>query len=129
MNRMMIVAAATLAALALVGCKKPAPKVAETEVPQLPAADVTGEPETATVPETAPEEIVPAAPDETATVEEPAPGTEKAPKLYTVQKGDTLYGIARKLYGDQRRYKDIAKLNGIADPNLIYVGQVLKIPE
>ncbi len=128
MNRIMIVAAAALAALALVGCKKPAPKVAETEVPQLPAADVTGEPETATVPETAPEEPILVAPDETATVETPA-GAEKAPKVYTVQKGDTLYGIARKFYGDQRRYKDIAKLNGIADPNLIYVGQVLKIPE
>ena len=125
MNRIMIVA---VAALALVGCKKPAPKTAETEVPLLPGADVTGEPETATIPETAPEEIVPVAPDETATVETPA-GTEKAPKVYTVQKGDTLYGIARKLYGDQRRYKDIAKLNGIANPDLIYVGQVLKIPE
>ena len=43
---------------------------------------------------------------------------------YTVQKGDTLSEIAKK-YGTT--YQDIAKANGISNPNLIHVGQQLKI--
>lgn len=44
---------------------------------------------------------------------------------YTVKKGDTLSGIARK-YGTT--VAALAATNGIANPNLIRVGQVLKIP-
>lgn len=43
---------------------------------------------------------------------------------YTVQRGDTLWRIARK-YGVSVRY--IVRLNGIVNPNLIYPGRVLKI--
>ncbi len=43
---------------------------------------------------------------------------------YTVQSGDTLSGIAAR-YGTT--YQKIAADNGIADPNLIFPGQVLKI--
>lgn len=43
---------------------------------------------------------------------------------YTVKRGDTLSGIALK-YGTS--YQSIAKLNGIKNPNKIFVGQVLKI--
>ena len=49
----------------------------------------------------------------------PASGT------YTVQPGDTLSGIAAQ-YGTS--WQTIQQLNGIADPNLIYPGQVLKVP-
>lgn len=43
---------------------------------------------------------------------------------YTVKSGDTLSKIA-SVY--ETTYKAIAKLNGIADPNKIYVGQKLRI--
>ena len=43
---------------------------------------------------------------------------------YTVKKGDTLSAIAKQ-YGTT--YQDIAKANGISNPNLITVGQQLKI--
>ena len=43
---------------------------------------------------------------------------------YTVKKGDTLSEIAKQ-YGTT--YQDIAKANGISNPNLIYEGQTLKI--
>lgn len=46
-------------------------------------------------------------------------------KTYTVKSGDTLSGIASK-FGTT--YQKIAQLNGISNPNLIYPGQVLKIP-
>ena len=43
---------------------------------------------------------------------------------YTVKKGDTLSSIAKQ-YGTT--YQDIAKANGISDPNKIYAGQTLTI--
>lgn len=43
---------------------------------------------------------------------------------YVVKKGDTLSAIAKK-YGTT--YQEIAKKNGISNPNFIKVGQVLKI--
>lgn len=45
--------------------------------------------------------------------------------LYTVQYGDTLFSIARR-YGWSVFY--LASVNNIANPNRIYVGQVLLIP-
>lgn len=47
-------------------------------------------------------------------------------KTHKVVKGDTLSAIAKK-YGTTVNY--LAKLNNIANVNLIYVGQVLKISE
>lgn len=43
---------------------------------------------------------------------------------YVVKSGDTLSGIAIK-YGTT--YQALARLNGISNPNYIYVGQVLKV--
>lgn len=45
--------------------------------------------------------------------------------LYSVQRGNTLTGISLK-YGVS--IESIVKLNGISNPNLIYVGQILRIP-
>lgn len=50
---------------------------------------------------------------------------------YTVQKGDSLYVIARKMYGgDMARWRDIYNANRgqIQDPNQLAVGMVLVIP-
>lgn len=43
---------------------------------------------------------------------------------YTVQRGDTLSGIARR-YGVTVQY--LVNLNGIRNPNLIYPGQIIKV--
>ena len=45
--------------------------------------------------------------------------------IYIVKKGDTLSGIASK-YGTT--YQALASYNGISNPNLIGVGQAIKIP-
>lgn len=45
--------------------------------------------------------------------------------IYTVKKGDTLSGIASK-YGTT--YLKLAEYNGIKNPNIITVGQKIKIP-
>ncbi len=62
---------------------------------------------------------------------EPLPSTSSiAPRYHTVAKKDTLYGLARTYYGDQRRWRDIydANCSTISDPNKIRVGQRLLIP-
>lgn len=51
-------------------------------------------------------------------------------RTYTVVKGDCLYNIAAKLLGAGSRYTEIYNLNRdiIKNPNLIFPGQVLKLP-
>lgn len=44
----------------------------------------------------------------------------------TVEKGDTLSEIARD-YGNGKTYQELAKLNNIENPDLIYVGQKIKL--
>lgn len=53
-----------------------------------------------------------------------APIQAPATSTYTVQPGDTLSSIAAK-FGTN--YQALANLNGISNPNLIYVGQVLRV--
>ncbi len=48
---------------------------------------------------------------------------------YTVQKGDTLWAIAEKFYGNGEQYKKIADANGIENPEMIFPNQTLYIPE
>ncbi|MBS0384791.1 MAG: LysM peptidoglycan-binding domain-containing protein [Proteobacteria bacterium] len=52
------------------------------------------------------------------------------PTSIEVKSGDTLGAIARRLYGESSRVRDIMNANpeALADPNLIYVGQVLQLP-
>jgi len=46
-------------------------------------------------------------------------------RVHTVQKGETLYSIARSL---GIKADDLIKLNGITDPSRLLAGQILKIP-
>ena len=60
------------------------------------------------------------------TVAAPAPEA----RMYTVKKGDSLSKIAKEAYGDAQKYPVIFEANQpmLKDPNLIYPGQVLRIP-
>ena len=49
-------------------------------------------------------------------------------KYYTVVKGDTLWGIAKRFYGNGNQYPKIAKANNITNPDIIHIGQKLLIP-
>ncbi len=77
------------------------------------AADITVDPSLA--PKTPPPAAAPAA---------------AAAKTYTVQAGDTLSKISKQFYGDANKYMKIfdANKDQLNDPNMIKVGQVLKIP-
>ncbi|MBL0102125.1 MAG: peptidoglycan-binding protein LysM [Saprospiraceae bacterium] len=50
--------------------------------------------------------------------------------FYTVQKGDSLSKIAKEQYGDMMKYPVIFEANKpmLTSPELIYPGQVLRIP-
>ena len=47
---------------------------------------------------------------------------------YTVQRGDTLWSIAVRHYGDGQRWVDIAEANGITDQARLPVGKKLVLP-
>lgn len=49
-------------------------------------------------------------------------------KVYVVKPGDTLSSIARRQLGSASRFKEIAELNDIRDPDRIRVGQRLRLP-
>lgn len=49
-------------------------------------------------------------------------------EYYVVQRGDTLATISRKLYGDASYVDAIARMNGLADGDFIYIGQKLLLP-
>ena len=55
---------------------------------------------------------------------------DAAQQSYTVEKGDTLSGIAKQFYGKASAWHDIFEANRdqIDDPDRIFPGQVLKIP-
>jgi LysM repeat protein len=54
-----------------------------------------------------------------------SPATQANGQTYTVVSGDTLSGIGSKFRID---YHLIASANGLANPDLIYPGQILRIP-
>ncbi|MCL4418196.1 MAG: LysM peptidoglycan-binding domain-containing protein [Actinobacteria bacterium] len=47
---------------------------------------------------------------------------------YKVVKGDYLWDIAVRAYGDGYKWVEIAKANKLVNPNLIHSGNVLKLP-
>jgi nucleoid-associated protein YgaU len=59
-----------------------------------------------------------------------ADADEEAVVFYPVEKGDTLSGIAKRLYGDASKYPKIFEANQpmLTHPDKIYPGQVLRVP-
>lgn len=49
-------------------------------------------------------------------------------RYHIVQKGETLWGIAKKYYGNGNQYVKIVQANSIKNPDLIYPGQKFLIP-
>jgi len=53
---------------------------------------------------------------------------EVAVREITVAKGDTLFGISRRFSGKGTYYPQILLFNDIKNPNLIHIGQSLRVP-
>jgi nucleoid-associated protein YgaU len=60
-----------------------------------------------------------------------APPQEMAVQFYVIQSGDTLSMIAKRFYGNASEYPRIFEANRevIEDPDKIYPGQKIRIPE
>lgn len=63
--------------------------------------------------------------------QESAPQTAPQVQYYTIQSGDSLSKIAQDYYGDAQKYDAIFEANRevIKDPDKIYPGQKIRIPE
>jgi murein DD-endopeptidase MepM/ murein hydrolase activator NlpD len=61
------------------------------------------------------------------TVNQSSPSTSQ-PSQVVVQPGDTLARISARVYGNESYFMEIARANGIADPNRIVAGATLKVP-
>jgi len=84
---------------------------------------------TAATPTTTPPAAAGAVVGET-TAPPPGTGTTPEPKVHVVAKGDTLWGLGVKYYGDGTKGKIILQANKavIADPEVLRIGQKLIIP-
>lgn len=49
-------------------------------------------------------------------------------RKYTIKEGDTLRGICRLFYGDDRRLEEIIAINDITDPDRIFYGTEIILP-
>ena len=48
---------------------------------------------------------------------------------YQIGGGETLSGVATKLYGNSKKAKDIAKWNNLSDVNYVWEGSILRLLE
>lgn len=64
-------------------------------------------------------------------VQQPEPEPEPEPTFYTIQSGDSLSKIAKQHYGDAMKWSALFEANRevIENPDLIYPGQKIRIPE
>ena len=58
----------------------------------------------------------------------PSTGTKISGMEYTVVKGDYLWEIAVRAYGDGYKWVDIARTNNLTNPDIIHPGNRLKLP-
>lgn len=129
---------AMLAGLICVGCEQPA-KTSQIAGPDIGAPGTgpiepmppLGAGPTPLLPVTRPTSLVgPEAPPMTAVT--PAPPTPAAPAAggtYVIKKGDTFIKIAREVYGDPSRMKDIAAANPGVNPRKLNIGQTIILPD
>ena len=61
----------------------------------------------------------------------PAAETVARAETYTVNRGDCLWTIAEELYGSGADWRRLwaANWDAVKDPGLVWIGQVLKLPE
>ena len=72
-------------------------------------------------------DVTPKKPTSTKKVATISAGQTISGSTYTVVKGDTLWNIAVRAYGDGYKWTSIAKANKLVHPNIIHAGNVLTL--
>jgi len=124
MNKAWIAIAMTPAIL-LVGCKSkpeaaapvPPPNYSTAEPEALPPLSISQGP-VAGPGATPPASYEPA----------PIPVEPTGSRSYTIRKGDTLWSIATREYGNGQKWKDIAQANPSIDPKKLLIGTEITLP-
>ena len=126
--RYILVLAWTMAlAFISLGCQQKPQEPLATENPPLPLQPPTKS-QRQSLAETQPSPAAPATVETKDTVEVTVT-SEYSSKPYTIRAGDVgFYAIARKLYGDPRRAKEIQALNPGVDSRKLKIGQVINVP-
>jgi nucleoid-associated protein YgaU len=127
---------ASLIGLAAVGCQNSGSKTAGTLPPSNSAVtDVAAAPAyTAPTPQPVQQPVIYDAPAVSSTpVGESSSVASASSKIksgsqYKVQKGDTLFAIAKKTYGDGKQWKKIQAANPGLTASTLKVGQTITIP-
>ena len=101
---------------------------AEQEAAEKPEQEAAGESEQGSGEESGQEEPKAAEQEEPPQEAQEAAAEDTIPEIYTVQKGDTLLGISRRIYGRDDQIDAICSLNGIDDSDRILAGQKLLLP-
>jgi nucleoid-associated protein YgaU len=117
--------------------QKPTNARESSEQTELPAESVSGHEHE---PTPAPDDARQSAPEPEPELEpelepkpEPQPraaAVEASSQLYTVQKGDTLYSISKRVYGEGKYWREIVRANEklISSPQALQPGWELKLP-
>lgn len=122
MQRILLIALVGMLGVA-VGCQNQAEQDRLAAVPEpvatpnddVYAADYNGD---ADGPDAQPEPVV----------IDPAPAAPAGNGSYTIRKGDTLWSIATREYGDGQRWQDIVAANPGINPQKLAVGQTITLP-
>lgn len=137
--RILLAIVLVLAMIPMAGCMKQKTDDIATLPPlsEFDAGPVYGTGETGTTIDVGPQPIVDTtSPDMSTTSVEPIepvappppPPPPPAPKVHIVARGDTVWNIAVRHYGDGQRWRDIVAANGNIDPKKLAVGQRLILP-
>lgn len=126
--RILLAMVLVLAMIPMAGCTKQKTDDIATLPPlsEFDTGPVYGTSETGTAVDVAPQPIV----DTTSVepVQPVAPPPPPALKVHVVARGDTIWSIALRYYGDGQRWRDIAAANGNVDPKKLAIGQRLILP-
>ena len=107
-----------------------APVVVASGAMAVVPAFMTAAPHVAELAQTSPHTITTSPRTITAHLDAVVKPATPAARSYTVQPGDTLYGISQRYWGNGKYWPALYRANQskISNPNLIYAGQVVTIP-
>jgi 5'-nucleotidase len=133
-SKLALTLAATASMFVVVGCanKDKKPAAAAGSVDEIRATNVVPAPPPMPVQPVQPQPVQPVINDASPVVTQASLGNGATPAIsgntYTVQKGDTLFKIARAKYNDPSAVRKIKDANPGLDADHIRVGQKINLP-